>query len=98
MQSNLPITGKCHYCGKPTPRRFCDRNCGNNYTYRKNHPIVIRTRKSKDVYFTDKRLTDAQIAANIERVVAQAKERESAGHDVVRDYQRGTTLKCWRVG
>ncbi len=40
MQSKLPLTGKCHYCGKATPYRFCCNDHGKMYHYRQTHPVV----------------------------------------------------------
>jgi hypothetical protein len=77
--SNLPITGKCHHCGAPTDAtRFCPgRSCQRIYYYRQQHPEVQRVQKptSKHVRACGNRISDKQIAANIERIAASAQER-----------------------
>src|SRR5689334_14542530 len=43
MKSKLPITGTCHYCGKPTEFRFCaGTSCQRLYWYRRERPVVKR--------------------------------------------------------
>ena len=78
MQSALPLTGKCHNCGKPTPFRFCrGTSCQRMYYYRKQHPEVKRRPKRTERAFdyTSNFASWDRIEQNIERVVQKAKER-----------------------
>jgi hypothetical protein len=75
-----PPKGKCYHCAKPTADglRFCPgRSCQRIYYYRQQHPEVQRVQKptSKHVRACGNRISDKQIAANIERIAARAVER-----------------------
>jgi hypothetical protein len=80
MTSDLPITGKCWYCDKATPHRFCKgTSCQRMYHYRKTHPEVkkVNHRKPREFSYTDHFPTDIQ--QRIDRIVERARENGTLG-------------------
>lgn len=70
--SKLPLTGKCYYCGNPTPHRFCNNDCGRMYNYRKTHPVAWQKKSTRELFGTKSKPRRASEEARIDNVVLKA--------------------------
>ena len=72
MKSSLPLTGFCHFCGEPTNNRFCNPGHNAAYLMRKRREKERQKVNTKPPKLNAHRVTEEQINANIERIVARA--------------------------
>lgn len=95
MQSQLPITGFCHYCEKPCTNRFCDgTSCQRLYWYHKNNPLAARRSKQRAK-------SSLTISERIEVIGKRNDEAEKITDiDVVRQYHvpYSGKITCRRLG
>jgi hypothetical protein len=87
MTSDLPLTGTCHHCGKPTDNRFCCDNCRASYSYHKRHGTQPTGRKLKQnrvkqtvaevrgFEFSSRLPPWSKIEKNMDRIVLRERER-----------------------